>query len=507
MMRDLDFSLLEGKVLLLGSVALVAAVLLWLFLRAIVPREQRPRLRMPLVMLVLYVALFVAQGMSLGSPLQPYLEAIALLALLLALGRLLTIFVLDWLLGRRLRSVPPRIVRDIVEALFMVVAVLVTLRSVGVDPTSLLATSAVLTAIIGLSLQDTLGNLFAGLSLQAQQAFAVGEWIQLDREGLQIGQVVEINWRATRLRTQENVELVIPNGMLARAAIMNFSRPTEAVRRSVFLTVPYEYPTRTVHGVMLRAVADLPGVATLPPPSIVSHAFRDYGIEYWVRYFIDDFDRRDAIDGMVRDRLWYALGRADIPVATPQHRIKMQQLNEEVTRLAEDRNLQARVRAVRSLDFLRDLPDAAIEELAADARNELYEEGEIVVRQGDKGEELYLCVEGELCVLHTPDGGVRREIARLGKGGIFGELSLMTGEPRTATVQAETPCELLVIGKAVFSHVLAENPGFAELITQRLAERQAALEAVGRENPEQQRASVELHKGQLLKRMRQFFSL
>jgi small-conductance mechanosensitive channel/CRP-like cAMP-binding protein len=506
-MRDLDFSLLEGRVLLLAGAALIGAVLLWALLRTTVPREQRPRLRMPFLLLLLYAALFAAQGMLLGSPVQPYLEAIALFALLLALGRLLTIFLLDWLLGRRLKQAPPRIVRDIVEAMLLILALLVTLRSIGVDPTSLIATSAVLTAIIGLSLQDTLGNLFAGLSLQAQQPFSVGEWIQLDREGLQIGQVMEINWRATRLRTQENIELVIPNGMLARASLLNFSRPTAAVRRSVFVSVPYDFPTRTVHGVMLRAIADLPGVAALPPPSVITQAFRDYGIEYWVRYFIDDFERREAIDGMVRDRLWYALGRADIPVATPHHRIKMQQLDEAVQRRTEDRNLQTRIKAVRGLDFLRDLPDSAIEVLAADARNELYEQGELVVRQGDKGEELYLCLGGELSVWHAPEGGLRREIARVGQGGLFGELSLMTGEPRTATVQAESPCELLVIGKPVFQRVLADNPGFAELITHRLAERQAELEALGRESPEEQRASVELHKGQLLQRMRQFFSL
>src|SRR5687768_6942668 len=109
-MKELDFSLFEGRVLMLGSAALVGAALLWLLLRMTVPREQRPRLRMPFALLVLYVALFMAQGMLLGSPLQPYLEALALFALLLAFGRLLTIFLLDWLLGRRLRRAPPKIV-------------------------------------------------------------------------------------------------------------------------------------------------------------------------------------------------------------------------------------------------------------------------------------------------------------------------------------------------------------------------------------------------------------
>ena len=508
-MQQLSQTFLSGDVFAVGGVALGLAVALWLLLRAIVPRPQRPRLRMPLLLLLGYVVLSVGQAlMPAHSPPRPYAGVVAMLCLLLAIGRLLTVLLLDGIFGRRRQHEVPRIVRDIVEVVFLVVAVLITLRSVGVDATSLLTTSAVLTAIIGLSLQDTLGNLFAGLSLQAQQPFTVGEWIQLDKEGEQVGQVVEINWRATKLRTLDNTELVIPNGQLARATLVNCSRPTPAVRRSVVLTVPYDFPTRVVHNVILRAVADLPGICSEPPPSVVTRDFRDYGIQYWVRYFIEAFDRRDALDGMVRDRLWYALLRAGIPIATPHHRIHMHEWNADREQKADDRSLKARGKAIRGLDFLRDLPDSAIEKLASHARTELYEAGEIVVRQGDKGEELFLCLHGELVVLHTPEnGGPRREIARLRAGGIFGELSLMTGEPRSATVQAEDACELVVISKPVFSEILSENPVFAELISGRLAERLAELQAADRPVPEPVRSSVEEHKGQLLRRVRQFFSL
>ena len=371
----------------------------------------------------------------------------------------------------------------------------------------MLTTSALLTAIVGLSLQDTLGNLFAGLSLQAQQSFNVGEWIQIDKEGQQLGQVVEINWRATKLRTSDNSELIIPNGQLARSVIVNHSRPTRLARRTVSISVPYEFPTRTVHELIVRSLANLPGVAPDPEPVVLTYAFADFGVQYLIRYFISEFDRRDPIDAMVRDRLWYALNRAAMPMATPNHRVQMEQLSGEMQRNAQDRSLEARVRAIRGIDFLKDLPDEAIRVLATEARSELYEPGEVVVRQGDRGEELYLCLSGQLVVLHTPEGGHRHEVARLDHGGLFGELSLMTGEPRTASVQAVSPCELLVIGKQAFSDILAGNPSFAELITQRLAERQAQLLALERLTPEQQRASVEDQKGALLKRVREFFSL
>src|SRR5262245_47036842 len=238
-MKDLARYLQDDDTLVLGAAGLLAALLLAALLRATVPRAQRPPMRAPFVLLGMY-GVFSAASLVLrqGTRARGTFEVLALLAVLLAFGRLLTVFLLDWLIGRRLRQEPPRIVRDVVEAVFAMVAVLVTLRSVGVDPTSLLTTSAGLTAIIGLSLQDTLGNLFAGLALQAQQPFSIGEWIQIDKEGTQVGQVVEIAWRATKLRTLEGAELVIPNGMLSRATIVNFSRPTALVRRSVYATVP-----------------------------------------------------------------------------------------------------------------------------------------------------------------------------------------------------------------------------------------------------------------------------
>jgi small-conductance mechanosensitive channel/CRP-like cAMP-binding protein len=503
-MQNIGQIILSGEMFAAGGAGLLVTILLWM----VFSPAHRARLRAPLFFLALYIGLTLWLDLLPQSPnSERFLGAVTVLVLLLAIGRLLTVLLLDWFLARRLSAQPPKIVRDIAEGVLVVVALFVALRTAGVDPSSLLTTSALLTAIVGLSLQDTLGNLFAGLSLQAQQSFNVGEWIQIDKEGQQLGQVVEINWRATKLRTSDNAELIIPNGQLARSVIINHSRPTRLARRIVSISVPYEFPTRTVHELIVRSLANLPGIAPTPEPVILTGGFNDFGIQYQVRYFVQEFDRRDPIDAMVRDRLWYALNRAGMPMATPNHRVQMEQLSGEQQRTAQDRSLQARARAIRSIDFLKDLPDAAIQTLAEEARSELYEPGEVVVRQGDQGDTLYLCLSGELVVLHTPERGQRHEVARLSHGGMFGELSLMTGAPRTASVQAVSPCELLMIGKAAFSEILASNPDFTELITQRLTERQAMLLALEKMSPEDRRSSVEDQRGALLKRVREFFAL
>ena len=506
-MQKFGQSILNGEFAFDG-IGLFAVLLLWAVLRVLVAPAQRARLRAPLLLLIAYVIFSVwLEFLPHTQKGRRAIGFVAVLVLLVALGRLLSVLLLDWLLARRLKREPPKIVRDIAEGMLIVVALLVALRTAGVDPSSLLTTSALLTAIVGLSLQDTLGNLFAGLSLQAQQPFSVGEWIQLDKEAQQLGQVVEVNWRATKLRTSDNSELIVPNGQLARSIIVNHSRPHRIARRGVSVSVPYDFPVRSVRELLLRSIANLPGVLATPEPTVLTTGFGDQGVQYLVRYFVGDFEQRDRIDSNVRDQLWHALQRAGMFLAAPGSKPPADPLAGDAQRRARDHGLKARARALRAVDFLKDLPDDAINRLSAEARSELYQPGEIVVRQGDHGQELYVCLSGELVVLHATDGGTAREIAKLTAGGLFGELSLMTGAPRTATVQAASACELLVIGKTSFSELLADNPAFAELISARLAERQAALYALEQPAPDQQRASIEEHKTRLLERVRAFFAL
>jgi CRP-like cAMP-binding protein len=308
------------------------------------------------------------------------------------------------------------------------------------------------------------------------------------------------------VRTRDLAELTIPNGQLARSVILNLSRSLPAIRRTVFVSVPYQFAADEVQRLILRSLAHQPGVSVAPGPSVVTHAFDDFGVQYAVRYYASDFEQTETLDGIVRDRARSALQRAGIALATPLQHPAQEQSGDERAR-AQALDQDARKQAIRTIEFLRDLPDSALDALARDARRAHYDAWEIVVREGDPGQELYLCLAGELAVLRTRHDGSAQQIALLDAGGLFGELSVMTGQLRTATVQARTPCDLLTIDKAALSPILVANPRLAELISQRLAERQAELEATGRESSEDRRSSIDAHRGDLLRRVRDFFSI
>src|SRR5262249_47572296 len=152
-----------------------------------------------------------------SSTARRFFGAISVLCLLVSISRSAVLFVIEVAIGRGLVRPLPKISRDIVQGLAYAGIGLATLHAAGVRPGSLLTTSALLTAVIGLSLQETLGNLFAGLAIQMQRPFDVDDWIQFDTDPKHIGRVIEINWRATKVLTLDEVEVIVPNATLAKS--------------------------------------------------------------------------------------------------------------------------------------------------------------------------------------------------------------------------------------------------------------------------------------------------
>lgn len=500
-------TLLDSKASL-GGIGLFLALGLLAGALALLPRADRGKLRTQLLVLGVHLVLLVAVGFTpAGTTAHSTLSLLALFLLLSVIGRTGFLLVADSVLVRRLARPLPKIIRDITQGLVYVAIILITLRAAGVDPSSLLTTSALLTAVIGLSLQETLGNMFAGLAIQAQQPFQVGDWIQVDESERLVGRVVEINWRATKLVTNEMIELIVPNGAIAKASLRNFSTPTPASRRSVRVQADYEVPPARVHAVILDCLRDMPEVLTEPAPTVVTEDFSDRGVVYWCRFFLQDFERRETIDGLVRDRIWYALAREKIALPYPA-RVNYQG---EAPTAASRAALDARARhreALARVDLLRELPDSSLDELAGLITSRLYAADEIVLRQGELGDELFIVEHGEVVVWldSTTPGKPPKEVARLGPGAYFGEMSLMTGEARSATVRTLAETELVVVDKAAFQRIVEDTPSILERVSERLAERQAQLRSSAeRSIPGVPYVDTESHV--MLKKIRRFFGV
>lgn len=489
-----------------GGVGVTLALCLIVLCRLLLPAggDGKRLTRAPVLLLLSHVVLVGLRTAVHTGTGHTLLGVAATLLLLVATGRALTVLALDVVLGHRLKRPAPKIFRDIVEGLMYVAAGLLTLRSAGVDPGSLLTTSALLTAIIGLSLQDTLGNVFAGLALQTEHPFGLGDWIRFDDKPEHIGQVVEINWRATKVRTRDMVELTIPNGLISRASIVNYSRPTQMTRRTVDVDVARSHPPQAVQRCISDALRGCEELLPTPAPTVTTQAFGDSGIRYRVRFFSENLRRPDLVEGRVRDRAWYALRRAGFALSVPLRDVSVQT---RATVEAAD-HLPAARALLAGIEFLNDLSEQDLAALADGSEVLLYGAGEDVVRQGDQGESLFVCMDGELAVLHVDGRGRETELSRMQTAGLFGELSVMTGQPRAATIRALRPTELLRLDRAAFKAVLDRNPTLAESLSARLVQRQDELDALG---PDLHRTmgphTPQDDQGALLKRIKEFFTL
>ncbi len=493
----------------LGVAALVAAIVLLLVTRRLLLPKDRKLLRLPISLLFVYLgALTIALFAPDGSKPKEVLSFVALLALLIAVGRLVAVLVLEVLFGRKLGRPVPTILRDIAQGVLYLFLLLGALRAIGFDPGSILTTGAVVTAVIGLSLQETLGNLVAGLAIQIQRPFDVGDWVQLEPDPKRIGRVVEINWRATKVLTLDNVEIIVPNGLLAKAAIVNYSKPSTFVRRSVFVSVAYEVPPGRVHETILEAIRDAPKVLAEPAPSVITNSFGDSGIEYWVRFFTEDFDRRDVVDGGVRDRIYYALHRARFEIPVPQRKVHLHEVSAESLAREDGARAAKREKALARVDVLRVLDPEILRRLAAAATTRMFSPGELIVRQDDDADELYVIERGVVTVLLETEGKKASEVTKLGTGMFFGEMALLTGERRQATVRATSECELTVIGHDAFHAVLAASPGMVKELSRVLAERQTMLEEhAERLSSVDHEREVSLKSIQFIDRIKRFFEL
>jgi small-conductance mechanosensitive channel/CRP-like cAMP-binding protein len=481
------------------SVGLALAVLFVIVVRMALPSHARSLVRQPLLLLVLHVAARVGQRFTDGQAERAFGLA-GLFFLLASIGTSAVVLVFDGVLGRRRATL--RIVRDIAVGFVYVAVLLAALRASGVEPGSILTTSALLTAAIALSLQETLGNMIAGLAIQVQRPFELDDWIQFDTDPKHIGRVVEINWRATKVITLDDVEVIVPNATLAKAPITNFTKPLTASRRSLFVQVPSDAPPHLVQRTILDAIKGSFGVLERPEASAVTNAFVDGNMEYWVRFWTDQFDKRDVVDGSARDRIWYALSRIGVPIAQPNRWVRMNEATQAV-RMREQHRAERRTALLEHVELLSVLSPEQRALLASRSNTRIYGGGERVVAQGETSGEMFVIESGVVAVFKEQDGR-EVQLARLGAGEVFGEMALMTGEPRNATVRAASASELLVIDHVALREVLAAAPELAGRLSAVMAERHAREADSEAPVTVQERAA---ESSQILAKIRSFFKL
>jgi len=284
---------------------------------------------------------------------------------------------------------------------------------------------------------------------------------------------MEINWRSTRLCTNDMVYLDIPNRQIAQQTIVNLHYPTNLHAMRLTVGIDYNAPPNRVKDALMHATMQAKGVLPKPLPKIYVKSFGDSSIEYEIKFWMEDhaafFETTDAI----RTNIWYELQRAKIKIPFP---IRTLQVERRKSSEETESHIVAR-NALRQQPVFQCLDEEHLDVLVTRAAMERFGRGETIISQGAAGDSMFVLVRGEANVMVNREDGPAR-VAGLRGGDCFGEMSLLTGERRSATIAAQTDCEVMEVDKTILGDLLKDSPDLLQKLSELLAKRKLETEGV-----------------------------
>jgi small-conductance mechanosensitive channel/CRP-like cAMP-binding protein len=411
-----------------------------------------------------------------ASPAYYWAETLLRLAVLFSLMflvvRLAGAFFFDIVFRLRKRREAPRFLRDIFSLVAYVVLASIILKiffpalSLG----ALLSGSALLGIILGLALQDTLGNLFAGVSLQADKPFDVGDVITV---GSLTGVVESVTWRAVKMRSFSNHVILVSNSALAKEHIEVAPRDNLNARNVFFNAVYTDSPAKVIH-VVREAVRDAENVSPKITPVVRIRNLGDFAVDYEVKYWLTDYAKQHDTDALVRQLIWYAFRRAGLSFAYPTQTLYVERPQRDGGKSSAP--LDRVTERLSAVDIFAPLSPEELTRLASACESRTYAQGEQIIRANDAGDSMFVVNRGAVDV-RISQNGKTRTVASLDEGDFFGEMALFTGEPRTASVCATEETEVLEIGHKAMKTLFETNPDLVESLSHTIAERRAGLTA------------------------------
>jgi len=371
------------------------------------------------------------------------------------------------------QSEMPQLFRDLVRSILIAIGIAIVLSAVfGVDLKGAFTALGVGGVVIGLALQDTLGNLFSGVALLFERPFEIGDWLEVDG---QKGKVIEVNWRSVHIMTRDLEQLIVPNSVLAQAVIRNYNQPEQQHVEPVIIGFSYDDPPNKVKRIMRETALRTAGVLCDPAPIVQTISYDDFSIAYKVRLFLADYSKVPAIRDEFVTRIWYAAQRGGLSIPFPIRDV----YHHHTPKLAADEPLRRLAGYMKSLPSLAMVDDEVLEELAAHASLVHFGHGEVAIDQGQKDVKLHFVLAGSAIATTLSNVTDRLQtVAEMTRGDFFGYSALLANEPSPMTITAVEDLEVLVLETDAVQSMLNQTPRFSQQLSTVIAARQAKLKEI-----------------------------
>ena len=438
-----------------------------------------------------------------GARLLSAIGILTAIAAAVVLDRLVRHFYWNGHLRRRRGRETPAVIEGLFTiALLLLGASIGLYFEAGVSFTGLVTASGATAVILGIALQAVISDVFSGVSVNIDGSFAIGDWLTIYSEQFPepiYGRVQGISWRTTFLRLSDGCRLIIPNHVLTSNPVMNHSSPRGPKRLCVEVPVSNRFPSDRVVTILLseayRVTSAKPMSSAHEPEVLVSHLDSD-AVHYHVRFY-SDLEAADPqkAKSIMTKALHRALQRHDVPNPVSQM--------EFVSQNGSSRDAAAQAReALAQVSLFENILNAAqLDALVSACAVRSVPVETVLIRQGEAGTSMFVLLEGAARITITLPDGEKREVAVLASGGIVGEMSLMAGAPRAASVTSLTALRVLEVTKESMEPLLAAQPGLLERFSHVLAVRQSNLSAIASAASQKQTLQHDI-----LAQMRQFFS-
>lgn len=382
----------------------------------------------------------------------------------------------------------PTLVLNIARLFFILFGVALVVSTIwGVDLGQMLAALGVGSIVLGLALQDTLGSLFAGISLISARQFQVGDWL---KTGDVTGQVTAINWHSVTLKTFEDDSLVIPNSVLAGDTFYNYSRPNKVHMERITIQFCEDHPPNQVREALLEAAYSTPGVLNDPPPQIILKDLADDAGAYEALLYFDDYARIDNIYDAYLTRAWYAAKRHGVVFPFEDHLIYQSRATEMDLGYDDSIETNELVDKLISLETFS-LSREELQILTQDAEILRFGVGEQFIYEGKECEGLYVVLTGKGHKATTDSQGQKQNMGSAYPGDLIGLVSIVRHDESMISAYAEKDLQVAVLKTEAVESVLKTNPQFAQTLEQSIETRLKTLDAIRQKGQQKSAASAE----------------
>ncbi|MBO94371.1 MAG: hypothetical protein CMI32_05675 [Opitutales bacterium] len=390
--------------------------------------------------------------------------------------RMVTVFLWDGLITGISGRPVPRLPKDVTGILIFFLATVGMLATVfDQSVTGIWATSGILSVIIGFALRDVILDVFIGLAMHVERSFRIGDWVMLHQNRVEthiIGQIIEINWRTTRLRTTSNNMVVIPNSRLGETILTNYMQPKPHFRIDLHFVLDYSIPPNRAIRILMagvRSLADGERILEDPEPEVRMEETTLDGQSYEVRFFILPVNiSPNESKHFVNKSILEHLARAGVTPSTSKEEILLSQgSGHRQLDLDDDSDLYT---ILAESELLRDLTEEEGVELVGAMQRHDLTAGEILYQQGAAGDSLYLLAEGLLTsFISVASEEGEAKVEQIESGRHFGESSLLTGKTRSSTVAAVTDVVVFEAPKEAVLELARRRGDFLAMLNRNVA--------------------------------------